>query len=741
MKRTISIFLIFGMLLSLFSFAVADGGTEANFELEARDPNGKVYEYYEQLFESNGKLYLFGSHLAELDLTGRSHKRLAATDYEAMEHSIQSMFDYEGTLAGLSAQEKTVFKIEIADGTIKAGEMLSKINFDSDIFWNSGNSAVAEDGVLYIVNPNYTNDGGEKYVLLAHNIRTGETKAFDNASYRQVASYKDGKLLAYIMENVDEMSNRGTVKIGTLDKASGAFEALFSVEDSHSDVSVFYHKASDSICYFKEGVIYRVHSKTEAKPCAYLPVRYQTPAIIELADGRIASLRKEINSSVLVRDLDENKLPSRTLTIIGDHLHGGAFVRAEKIMNDVPIITKSTEWHSGAERAAGIISAGDSFDIIQLSSGFTDVEALIAKGYVAPIESEIIKKYVEGMHPALKEGLIKDGVLYGLPFDMTASAAMYDEQSFAKLGLAVPRTYEELLDLVYEFKKTDNAHEESYALIDAYVLNSLDGIVARYIKDRIANGKEIVFDTEAFRNLITKALRNKKEIKNPETLFDGEEGMEQEDKPLLIMMDEFVTLENLTHGYRDREEAVTMKPLKLSVDKDGVSYVEIGAQYFLINPRSKNVDLAVRFLEEYVQTSDFVDTAGMLSGFSDEIINPEFENQKQNILDQVELAKKKIAEAKGAEKTTLEENYKYFLENYEKNIEALRYRVSRQAAELYKELLSQKQVLSSFAINSLISEEVITIDMYERFEAGQISADELIRELDNKVKLMINERK
>lgn len=742
MKRIFSFILMLAILLTTAGAALvrAEETENKNITINLKESAfGGIDTYFSRMVESDGKIILIGTKIVEFDVLTGSHKEIARPALYG-EPYISAIFPHEGGFIGFSEEDKQVYRLQIKDGKLRMGEATGKIKVREDAVVENFASMFVEDDVLYLPTVQYGET--DERLFVGFNLKTGETRQYKDKSFSGAASYKDGKLFVYYSEPSKDYRT-ATLVMGLLDKSSGSFEEKhrITVTDAWTPIVLFYHKASDSLCYVQSGAVKRIHSQKEASVCAYVS-SMQIQSVRELADGRVIFLQSGDETLLSARVLDENSVPKRVLRIVGEYARD-AVRKAENKMSGTPVLMQENAWQNAQEMLEAISAKEESFDIARVSLSNYDMEALISKGYVAEIQNEAVKQLVESMHDVLKNAVMRDGKLYALPLDLHLQSNTYTPEYFEKFQLPVPKTYEELLDLEYEWHKNPSDEKNGYDFSkESDKLRSIFFLVHEYVKERMANNKEIDFDTPAFKSLLQKVQRNQKEIRLEEMNWDNEEAMEEFfEKPALLPHQKSINLRFFTYEETedDNKEKLSI-PLHLTIEKDAEPSLLLHTSVYIVNPKSKNLDLVEEYLKKYCASIAEEEKAGLIKGFDGEIINPDFEKEKAQELERVESVKRLISEAEGAEKATLEENYKYFLENYEKNIERRRVLVSKEAAKKYAQEMTKKLVISDSKFRLYTSQDVIGDDMYDRFSAGQVSIDQLVQELNNKVRLITAER-
>lgn len=731
MKRKFFYTLSFMILLLLFSFlSFAEEDLRDNSTINLDDVLGKSNGYFKQMIAKSEKIFLLGSGLVEFDVKTKQCDVLAKRIMPP-QSPMDRIFPYGDGFVGFDLEEKQIHKIVIENETLKAGELIGRV--EADELLEQG--MFVEDDVLYFPNIQY-NDTEEEKMLIAYHLRTGNIKKYAAKPFVSAAPYKAGKLFTYYTKSDKDGKDKAAF-FGLLDKETGLFEEMHHtlVGNSEAPLTLFYNSKKDAFYYVQNGVIKKIISSKNAKVCAYIP-SLPIQSVAEMRDGRMAFLQNDESYLLHVRTLDEENVPKEVLKIAGE-LDFSEVNRIARKMGGIPITVEENSWNDAQELVQDIRS--EKFDIAGISLRKYDMDTLINKGYVAEIKNESVKKYVASMHDAIKKTVMYDGKLYALPIRIELASDAYTPECFEKFNVPLPRTYEELLDMQYNWYKNadDSKNDYSFSLNEER-LCSIHTLVRAYVKERIVHNKEVDFDTAAFRTVLEKVLRNSKEIRKEKISADNEEAAQEFfEKTPVFLSSQQTDLYYLTHAAEESEERL---PIILTMDKEASPYLLVDLELYILNPKSKNLDIATKYLEQYCTVVDPAEKAELIKGFEGEVLNPDFEKEKSEILAELEAVQTWIAEAKGAEKATLEENYGYFLENYEKDIEGRRVLVSKEAAQKFAELMSKKLLINSSHFAMFTSRDVLGGDLHKRFQAGQIPIEQFIQELNNKVKLMMEER-
>jgi len=96
-----------------------------------------------------------------------------------------------------------------------------------------------------------------------------------------------------------------------------------------------------------------------------------------------------------------------------------------------------------------MVSDTNPYDVLFLSLNYMPVDRLLQKGYCADLSGdEALMDVARSMYPQFGEILMKDGKLYGLPVDASASTYSVNMDAWEALGLTEDDLPKTLLDLM-----------------------------------------------------------------------------------------------------------------------------------------------------------------------------------------------------------------------------------------------------------------------------------------------------
>lgn len=113
-------------------------------------------------------------------------------------------------------------------------------------------------------------------------------------------------------------------------------------------------------------------------------------------------------------------------------------------------------------------SSGELADVVMLHPGLADLGLYAKSGYLLDLSGET---WAGDIPDSAKSVTTFDGKLYGLPNDLAALGVYFNKAVFEKLGLAIPKTYDEFLQICEKIKAsgmTAIAFNKDWQIFDTY---------------------------------------------------------------------------------------------------------------------------------------------------------------------------------------------------------------------------------------------------------------------------------
>lgn len=654
--------------------------------------------------------------------------------------------------------------LTIAPGVSINTEPLRNMEYGDEGYMDEPLSMLAQNGRLYVIARFWGNGGEDELKLFSFDIaKGGECKEHAAPNVWSLAPYREGKLLAAVMNPRDSydqkaMANRN-FRLCALNPADDSLTELWDsgVPFDYNSISLAYD-AENALAYVEgKTEIYRVAEGQQAEICAYLPPSQFDQSLggglFPLKDGRILSIR---GRDFTLRGTDPALLPKGRLTIYGSYMND-THQKAIKAMNGIPVSFLDNTWFSSAQQLGqALVSGEDSFDIYMLNVNFMDLKNLMKKGYAQDLSaSESLKKYVSSLYPMMQQAGSLDGKLYMVPVEMNVEGlfSYYSKLVEQVKGFELPKTYDEMIDAIQNWN--DNLGEEypDFTIMQQDDFKYMMVTMALDMqKNRMAmQGRDFSYNDPQLRHMLERALSlnteniaQKIDWTSPDAQSQSEELYS---RPPLLETYYWLDLERMNREMSKGEDEETLvgwgdgsktydvgqnKPLMLSAAEGEEPVTPITLWVMAVNPKSKNLDAAIAYVEQYVNNIEAAKKAMMNPDMNEDIENPRF-LEETKWLDEYEAQMKKAwEEAEGAEKTQAEKDYQEAVRRNQKERERAKFSVRAETIAFYREIIK----------NSYVREydpALTSQDMYQlqqRLIEGQMPLDQFLSESEGKLRLI-----
>lgn len=500
-----------------------------------------------------------------------------AAGVAAWNRIVRYLFTDGEVLYGLHPYTGQVFKI--VDGQLNACAQIPENLFyaaGEDFFREiKGITYAGEKLILLLGTDTYDDYAKTEIVLIDLNDQKYQISEIENV--QSIAASAAGKLLVYVEAE--------QAAIWQYDIATDTLEKLVEqIEDGVSPSGLAGHK--QSVVYLESSKVMLVDENGNDLVKAYMPIQYahtSTPS----ACSESGMYAYPYSNYVFLRDVGiEGEAKQTVLTLMGNV--SSKTVIDFTIQNpDIAVV--STESMNPNELIQAAVSGDSGVDLFVLSAP-GDFYSMKEKGYISALNtSEKLLGEASRLYPAMKDVVFSGDSLLGYPVSVSPKSWMVNETKWNELNLGdYPKTYSELFEKIEMWLNEYAADYPEYTLADVQQmgLNTLVlSMVEEYIHENEASGKQLTFDTPAFREMM-------KCVSDNAYLLSEEN--EQWGMPLLTSM-------YLGFGtcYTDSDlNAMTLPPaLDLNVDQSLYAEMDILA----VNTASKNAEAAVRFVEFCVE--------------------------------------------------------------------------------------------------------------------------------------------
>ena len=495
----------------------------------------------------------------------------------AWDKIIGYLFTDGEVLYGLHPYTGQVFKIE--DGLLNACAQIPEnlLYVEEEDFFREikGITYAGEKLILLLGTDTYDDYAKTEIVLI--DLNDQEYRVSDIKNVQSIAASAAGKLLVYVEAE--------QAAIWQYDIAEDTLEKLVEqIEDGNSPSGLAGYK--QSVVYLEDSKVMLVDENGNDLVKAYMPIQYahtSTPS----ACSESGMYAYPYSNYVFLRDIGTKGEAKQTVLTLMGNVSSKTVIDFTIQNPDIAVV--STESMNPNELIQAAVSGDSGIDLFVLSAP-GDFYSMKEKGYISALNtSGKLLGEASRLYPAMKDVVFNGDLLFGYPVSVSPKSWMVNETKWNELNLGdYPKTYNELFEKIEMWLNEYAADYPEYTLADVQQmgLNILVlSMVEEYIHENEASGKQLTFDTPAFREMM-------KCVSDNAYLLSEEN--EQWGMPLLTSM-------YLGFGtcYTDSDLNAMILPPALDLNEDQSLYAEM--DILAVNAASKNAEAAVRFVEFCVE--------------------------------------------------------------------------------------------------------------------------------------------
>ena len=219
------------------------------------------------------------------------------------------------------------------------------------------------------------------------------------------------------------------------------------------------------------------------------------------------------------------------------------------------------------------------YDVLRISTSHIDLPALAEKGCLADLSSSSsLLEAVQQMEPRLLDTVMPDGRLLAVPCEIHGRFTKYYASNLALAEFSpedLPSTYDEFYDFILNWKQAPlKNHGNFMPFFDDASPYLLADLVKTVIAEQVIRRQPLTFDTDVFRGLLQKcrqAAASAKKENGHRMFFELNSGL-----------------------------IVDRQTMLLTLDGGPVSAIPVAMDYYVINPMSTHMDLAISYVEACV---------------------------------------------------------------------------------------------------------------------------------------------
>lgn len=511
-------------------------------------------------------------------------------------------------------------------------------------------SAALSNSILYLAfeTPTESNNSGFMFAdesdfehfVLRYEIGNPTPQRFVLAGGAELVT-AEGDLVMYSALSADS----NDVQICMLDTSTGNRSALQTIPGKNGRASRFAYDTSNAKLYYNIGSqIFEMNASGESTLVAVTPLQ-DLRGLSLLSGNKICAWS---NATVSVRDIDPNAANSLSkLSVFG--LNSTSTQLAASYSSNYPNISL-VEADPSTDLVNTVLTQSPTPDVIIMNTlgdpAFID---LMRRGYLLPLDSEIVKDTMSKFYPEIADFVTHEGKIVALPFEHIAqpmygvNRALWDELNLGEL----PQTWEEFLALIQRWPEIQKEHPSTVLFSGGYTTARNRGMVLNMMLEdyeRYRQGEDgaVGYDTKIFRNLLKQF-----QAVDFNAALDGQSV--SADQELIIMS-----------YYPDARDSMSdFDPLPLRVAKDAPTYMRITMTVIAINPYSKNIDAAKQLVDFYAQNIEPLERVELMPGENDPIRKENYEEELAYRRQCLEEAQQQLAACENeVDRQPLEEHVK-----------------------------------------------------------------------------------
>lgn len=444
---------------------------------------------------------------------------------------------------------------------------------------------------------------------------------------------------------------------------------------------------------------------------------------------------------IYIRGATGDAVTGGTLKIANDYM-GDAASAFMKANPEIPIefVSEDNMYGASVDEIALMIGSGENeIDIFSLYESPT-IAQLMEKGYALDLSSsEVLARAYERMYEPVRNAMMSGGKPMAFPRSVWPGLWQYNKEKFEEFGLKYPETMIEYIDLYEDWTYNLKGKYPSTFLTEDHELPENDvkmqlfyQVLYKYVEEAAVPGEPLSFNSPELIETLKRVDALPGEYKHTDNLSYSFGG----DDDIVLLLKNYFQLENYGGDYGADTPAYQPRVLKSSEPA-----VTLSMQYYIVNPNSKNVDKALKFLEFMAENGEYTTRIVMYPDFNEPQKDPWGARDLEN-------AEKYLAEAKEVKVTDenrrdVEQNIKD-AERWLEQAKDRLWRVKQETIDGYRAVVKDRLRLSEDSYSALFgssenANKQIT-SLIERYTDGQMGVEQLVRELDQKMQMIFYEQ-
>lgn len=423
---------------------------------------------------------------------------------------------------------------------------------------------------------------------------------------------------------------------------------------------------------------------------------------------------------------------SQSATLLLDHTNSmnPGFKQFQLDHPEITLVQNEKYYMSTEELASDLFLREMKCDTIQLLQLFIDERIIADKGYVVDLSSsEVIKREISRMHPFIQQQVIRDGRIIGIPesisFQYTSILMdVWEEAGYTEED--IPHTFPEFLDFLDAFaERLADDPSAGFCIINTWDETLYDEtnytewllklLLDEYVREQLYAGQMVRFADNELVDLMNRCKEVGQKLYMYEPMNHGKTFLEE------------------TQSYRwPRNATILSLPLYDGQPNLLSCYLDITG----VSSLSQQQDIAIELLE-YMVSNCRDEFAVYFYPDAEPLIDPNYEQSIEHWTNKISETEKQLEDENLdiATRDDLEAN----LRKYQASLadrESRKYLMSEEQLQQYNTYIPYMYVYhpSKFSDATGVDWEVKQI--LKRFAAGQVTAENALKELDQKAWMM-----
>ena len=257
-------------------------------------------------------------------------------------------------------------------------------------------------------------------------------------------------------------------------------------------------------------------------------------------------------------------------------------------------------------------------------------------------------------------------------------------------------------------------------------------MLSTYIDYCNYEGQDITFDTPAFREMMQAWEKVECDQIDKQMADD-----EANDTYRTGLLNQYYTTVGDFSWMTGKNEYAKYLPITLTADTD--EFFSTSMTVLFINPNSTHMEAALNLLNCTLEALDNSTKYTLFTDMTEPVRNSSYDRMLSSEQEYLDSLKKQLETADEADKQYIEESIKSEEEYIEKTLPQYEYDISAEAIQYYLENVVPKICIRkpSFVSSGSSSDSNSELrNLVTRYNGGQITLDQFIREADNKMRMM-----